>query len=460
MNVRVLLLFIILVWHSDAKVYSFEDLYVNAIHNSNKLRSIENELKKADAEVQDVIGASMPQISTSLSLIHSKSHFERDQQEYQQFMDQLLDDPQLVNEDQTALAISKSADLTNYMTRQLKDTIALSLNVKQAVFAQGKIRLGIKLAKIRQRAVVCKYNLEKMKLKSEIYISYYKAILGQEKVKIASEAVTLAEQSHRLAVVTHLVGRSGELDTLNSMLKLEKARIELQNAQSARKMTYETILSQTGINEVSSEFSVEGQLEETDFNLSIDQVLGKMHSNNPSLTRLSGQREIHDNLVSLARSNFYPTIDVGVSLRALSLYDDFDGFNNPVFANDQKIYMVLNWDLFSGLSKIHKLHKAEADRTISLLSQQQILREFDLQARYAHEQVILNRNNLSTSRSLIGLAQKSYLLAKKAYEVGSKTFLDVQNAEFELNNAKIILCEALFSYQCAIVNLKLLMGDI
>ena len=51
-------------------------------------------------------------------------------------------------------------------------------------------------------------------------------------------------------------------------------------------------------------------------------------------------------------------------------------------------------------------------------------------------------------------------IAKKAYEVGSKTLLDVQNAEHQLNSAKVAFNAAQYNYHIAIINLKLLMSDL
>ena len=122
--------------------------------------------------------------------------------------------------------------------------------------------------------------------------------------------------------------------------------------------------------------------------------------------------------------------------------------------------MGLSWDIFSGLSKIYRLKQAEAEREKFKIAQKKVVETLELQARNAYEQVLQSNNNLLSTRSLIQLAEKRYLIARKAFEVGSKTILEVQNAEFELNSAKMSLNAAQFSFQSALISLKLLMGDI
>jgi outer membrane protein TolC len=95
-----------------------------------------------------------------------------------------------------------------------------------------------------------------------------------------------------------------------------------------------------------------------------------------------------------------------------------------------------------------------------VLTKEQARDGLELATRSAYEQVVISIDRLSATQSVMVLAEKGYSIAKRAYEVGSKTFLDVQNAEFELNRAKIALNAAKFTFNTALVDLKLLMGDL
>lgn len=458
--VRILIFSIFIVTEISARVYTLDKLLEVAIQNSKQLKTVEWEMRKADAQVEEVVGNGMPQISASVNLSHSNASMDLDQDRLQNTLQNLLNDPGIDNTEEAGLIISKSAAFSGEMMKTPDNTMGFSLDIRQVVFAQGKVRLGVKIAKAYQRTLLCKYNHEKMKLKSVITASYYNALLAQQRVKISSDAVLLSEQTHRLAVVTHLVGRASELDTLTSLLHLQKAKIELQKALSFQRMAYETIINQSGIDEVCSDFSVEGNLDETEFSLSLEQVLEMMKEKNPDIEQLRGKKEIQNLQVQIIRTDFYPTVQAGATLSGFGTFDGAKELNNPNLGHDRKVYIGLNWNIFTGLSRIQRLHQAEADKAMFQLSERQLVENFELQTRNAYEQVILNRNNLLQSKSLIRLAEKGYSVAKKAYEVGSKTLLDVQNAEFELNNSKISLSEALFYYQCAIVSLRLLMGDI
>jgi len=454
------LLLFILVFTAFSRVYTLEELLVTAIHNSKELRSMELELKKADAHVLEITGKGLPQISASLNINHANDFFYIDEKKLQKSLNSNLQSSDIVDKHLAESIISQSLSLAGEMMLMPDNAVTASLDVKQVIFAQGKVWLGKKVAKAYHRTLLCKYNFEKMKLKSAIMTSFYNAVLAQKNVDICSEAVILAEQTHRLAVITHLVGRASELDTLSSLFNLEKARIELQKAQSSLRMVYQAIMTQSGISEEVSDFSVDGEFEQTEFTISIDSVLVLVHRKNPDIIKLQGAEEIQDNLVRIARCEFYPSIYAGASVYGYGFFNDISDISDPDLGKEGRIYVGLSWDIFSGLSKIYKLKQAEAEREKFRLSRQKVIESLELQARNAYEQVLQSNINLLSTRSLIQLAEKRYLIARKAFEVGSKTILDVQNAEFELNSAKMSLNAAQFSFQSALISLKLLMGDI
>jgi outer membrane protein TolC len=67
---------------------------------------------------------------------------------------------------------------------------------------------------------------------------------------------------------------------------------------------------------------------------------------------------------------------------------------------------------------------------------------------------------LTATEEVIALAEKGFSLAKISYEVGSKTYLDMQNAELELHKAKTMNNAAYFNYNCALIDLQMLMGNL
>ena len=123
--------------------------------------------------------------------------------------------------DYATTLMSKSLLFLSDVMKTPSNSVAASITVNQPLYAQGKVFYGVKIAKAHQRTLLCKHFQEKMRIKADVTILFYNALLAQKNVEIAYEGITLAEGTHNLAVVTHSVGNASELDTLNSRLHLE-----------------------------------------------------------------------------------------------------------------------------------------------------------------------------------------------------------------------------------------------
>jgi outer membrane protein len=127
--------------------------------------------------------------------------------------------------------------------------------------------------------------------------------------------------------------------------------------------------------------------------------------------------------------------------------------------NDQKIFLGMTLNLFNGLKTPQKVKQAYADQKKFVLVRKQAEEGLELAVKNAYEQYALSRDQLRLTENVVKLAQKGYDVSRIAYEVGSRTLLDMQNAELELSKAKIASNGARLAYHLAVIDLKQLMGQ-
>jgi len=451
-----------------ARVFTLEKLLEEVLKNSRELRTIELEIENADEAVQITMSGAIPLVSASLNLSHSNPYYPLSSADHNyisaSLQNALLDTTTgILSYDQLDYAsklMSKSLLFLSDVMKNPSNSVAASITVNQPLYAQGKVFYGVKIAKAHQRTLLCKHFQEKMRIKADVTILFYNALLAQKNVEIAYEGVTLAEGTHNLALVTHSVGNASELDTLNSRLHLESAKIELKKAQSDQRIAYETLITKTGIAESPSTFSVEGEFPPPIFELTLEEVVVKVRKNNPNLEQLRGLAEIQNLQIEMAKGDFLPVVFAGASVARIGQFNNLRDFSSTNWGSDSKIFLGLNWDIFTGLSRNHKYRQVKNNMLMFQLSEQQTLENLDLQTRKAYEQVIISREYLAVAEGVISLAEKSYSIARKAYEIGSKTLLEYQDAEFRLNKAKTEMNSALFKFHTAVINLRFLMSEL
>jgi outer membrane protein TolC len=82
-----------------------------------------------------------------------------------------------------------------------------------------------------------------------------------------------------------------------------------------------------------------------------------------------------------------------------------------------------------------------------------------LQAKGAYDTLQNAQMQLHVTAAVVKLAQKAYDITKVAYGVGSRTILDLQNAELSLNQARITYNSAQLTCIESLIGLRVLMGD-
>ncbi|HLV32280.1 MAG TPA: TolC family protein [Chitinispirillaceae bacterium] len=454
-----------------ARTYTLEELIAEALRNSKQLRNMEKEMEKTNAGISQAWGKAMPHLRSSITMSHAfkqtsplhplQSLMESDGLEkIRSLYEDMEDHTGILRGTGSAITYASIDYLISEMQNAPGDSAIFSLTLNQPIFAQGKISKEIQSGKTAQRINICRYYDMKMKIKAEIVKIYFESLLAQKSVEIQKKAVELAKETHRLAVVRYVIGKASELDTLSSKLNLENAKIEVQKAQSNRYLTYETLITLTGIIEIPDSFSVSGEFPETVFELPLELVLGKVRESNYQISQLKGKEELKEIMVDMAKTEFYPYVFAGASLYKTGLFNGFSNFSKAIWGDNINVFVGLTWNLFTGLTRNQKLKKAFADKDQFRLIQQQKIEQIELLARRAYEKVVLNRDRMDAIVLVLDLSEKRYALAKKEYENGSKTLLDVQNAELELNRAKIKFNTAQYEFHTALVDLYLLMGDI
>ena len=112
-----------------------------------------------------------------------------------------------------------------------KNTVALGLTLTQPIFAQGKISKGLKIAQVYYGLLDLKYKNAKITLAKEITNAYNSALLADQNREVRLQAVSLAEETHRLTRARLESGKGNVLDTLNSRFSLQQAKLALRDAE-------------------------------------------------------------------------------------------------------------------------------------------------------------------------------------------------------------------------------------
>lgn len=439
-----------------ARVYKLDEIISTALLTSRSVKLIEKEMQKSDSYIQEVFGGALPQISTSVNYNHGFKTYSRSSANFGDF----VSDSSVSDSLDTNNIMRSIGNMLSSLNERPGNTASINLSIEQPVFLQGKISLGVRIAKIHRSTLNCKLQEEKLKIKGVIIKLFYASLNAQNNLLVAKDFIKFTEEMHRLAVVKYIIGKTSELDTLTSGMHLKRAQMEFRKAESDLRIVYETLMTNAGIYEPVISFGVIGDYPPAEYNETLDSTIEHMKRGNFTLNQLKGAQEIEKLKIKLAQTAFLPDIFAGLSLGKIAEFNKINEFGNHKWGDEQKLYVGAKWNIYSGSVRKHKLNQAYIEENIFMLNKKQTAENLELATRNAYEKVSISKDQIATATEVMALSEKGFSIAKMSYEVGDKTYLDMQNAELEVEKAKQMYYAALFEFHSALIDLKLLLGDL
>jgi len=475
---RILLFTIAILTFAQGASYTLDQLLEEAYRNSRQLQTLQNEIQKAESQVNGTLGSALPSVILSANVSHAFA-------QYNAFGSNEIDTAAMnfkidsLYQLMAMHARSRGDTVTGPLLQKIgpaitgvtlsqipfpepnDNTVTFGITVNQPLFAQGKVRVGLKIAKLYQATLLCKYLEAKMLLKARIMRLYYRALLAQNTEEIKKQALKLAEETHRLTVVQNAAGNSSDLDTLSSRIRVATASLDIQRTRTDKLTAYDALITATGIIDRTSTVSVQGDFPPPDFTMTLEEAESQVHKDNMTLKQLRGNESIQEQMIRLARTDFYPLAFATASIGQIGQFSDGrDMFRQTSYFDNRIVGLGLSWTIFRGFQNYQKLIQAKIDLDNFKLNQRETTDNIDLAVRTAYEQLTLNLDQVKQTEFPLRLAEKAYSISKVAYEIGSKTLLDVQNAEYNLNDVRMGYSAALFAFHMALIDLKVLMGTL
>ncbi len=336
------------------------------------------------------------------------------------------------------------------------NTYAMGIKVTRAIFAQGKVVTGLKIADAYAQSLEQKCQAEQFKLAKEITVSWYGAILAEENLKIRQESVAIAEESHRLAVARFLAGKGTQIDTMNTRFAVQESKSAVRSAKKDRTLAIEKMLTTASVKTNPDDVTIAESLEPELFTLTEAEAYQQMIKQNRTITQLDDATELQELQTALTKSDFLPIIYAGGALMGISQFNDPEDFK---LGGDHKVFIGMSHPLFSGGQRMQKVIQAgyAEDKLSAQKSDVKKLLTLGLSAQY--EELAVAREEFDEAQEMVNLTEKARTISVKAFEVGQITLQDLTMSEQNARLAKLSQNAAVFKINSAITSIRELIGD-
>lgn len=306
------------------------------------------------------------------------------------------------------------------------------------IFNGGRDYLGLLMAEqdvdisgLEQKTVV-------NNLKAQVIGAFYDVLAAGKFVGIAEESVATVSEQLRIIKVQYSGGGALKSEVLTLAVRLAQAKELLVESQRRYKLSKAALTNLMGLDPDGLLGKLESVVQKEAISTSIDvpetyeEGLIYALSHRPELEKTRKQLVKSRMGLDVSKSDYLPRID----LMGKYYVDD----EHMDYASDRENWtsaVVLNWDLFTGLSSGARVNKADAIVREMLAVDRQVVLGIKLDVKNAYLNLEAAQARYDVAASSVENAEESYRLVQVHYKGGSVTITRYLEAELDRNRSRI-----------------------
>ncbi len=333
-----------------------------------------------------------------------------------------------------------------------QDSRALSVGVSQALFTWGKVGAAIRAAEKGFKTADEKLRQASQNTGRDVAVAFYDILLAREQREIAARNLSQKERHLTAVQGRYEAGVATDYDVLAATVAVENSRPELIRADNQLRSSRDRLRFLLAVDD---EVDAVGSLESGPATMpSYEEALAVARAHRPELAELQRWREVSEELVTIARADNKPRLD----LKGAYGYQWLDGGDASADGQAWNLGVFLSFPFFDGLKTAGKVAQAESDQRSLTIDEAKMTEAIALEIRNALQAVNEAGEIVAALTGTVGQAERLLAMAEKGYSLGVKIRLDVEDAQFNLLQAQGNLARARRDYLAARVNLDRAMG--
>jgi len=329
-----------------------------------------------------------------------------------------------------------------------------SLNFSLPLFTSGRLTSGYKQAKyslrsteeaVRQSKHITVFNAKK---------AFYGYLLAKDFVKVAEEAVDVAEKHLKNVKSLYEVGVASKFDLLRSEVQLANLKPQLIRARNNLKIAELSLKTLLGL-DLSQPIEIKGTLTYEPFEPDLEESVAEAMLKRPEISQLQYQKQMAGQGLKLARASNLPSIAVSATY---NFWADQLNFRKDTWQSFYAVNLVFTIPLFNGFAASARVAQSKAMIKELDFTQKGLVDIIKFEVRQAILRLQEAKESLLSQEKNVEQAQESLRIAELNFSEGLATTLDISSAQAALSQAKTNYSQALYDYVISLAELDKAMG--
>ena len=311
---------------------------------------------------------------------------------------------------------------------------------------------SLKLSAIDVELAVEQARSSKIGLVKQVKQAFYAVLLAQKSLEVVKDVYDNARDNYEKTEQRFNVGKVSEVDRLRAQVTMMNAEPNVSSAENAILLTTWQLKAVMGI-DLATEIEVIGDLNDYATQMLTPYVSEDDLSSNSTLMQLDIQDRMLESTIKMQKRQYLPTLAASINYNYSAMGDEeLRWFPSSTAA------LSLSIPVFDGFQKRYNIKQTKVSKNMLELQREDTERNLRVAIRNYNDQLSLSIKNYQAANATVGIAQKSYEISEKMYEVGKATLVELNDAQLALQQAQLTQAQAIYSFMVTKASLDELIG--
>ena len=311
---------------------------------------------------------------------------------------------------------------------------------------------SLKLSGMDVEMAVEQARSSKIAMVKQVKQAFYAVLLAQEAYNVMNQVYVNAQKNFEKADQRFNVGKTSEVERLRAQVTMLNAEPSVSSAENAVLLATWQLKAVMGI-DLGTEVEVVGNLNDYTEQMFAPYASEEDLSGNSSLLQLDIQDRMLESTIRMQKRQYIPTLAASINYNYSAMGDDeLRWFPSSTAA------LSLSIPVFDGLQKHYAIKQTKVTRNMLALQREDTERNLRIAIRNFNDQMALCVKNYEAANATVSIAQKSYDISEKMFEVGKATQVELNDAQVSLMQAQLTQAQAVYDFMVTKASLDELIG--
>ena len=354
----------------------------------------------------------------------------------------------------------KMGDETATFKVGMDNTYNGGLNVSLPLFAPALYK-SMNMTKEDVNLALEKARSSKIDLVSEVTKAYMQVLLTQDSYQTLLKSYKQAQANYEIVEAKYQQGLVSEYDKIRAEVQMRNLKPSVVSAENGIRLAKMQVKLLMGI---SNEYPLEviGSLTDYQDLLVSDSALYRFNQEsfdlnlNTDLRQIDITEKMLKQNIKLQKTNYLPTLSASFNYTYLSMNNDFR-IGHYRWYPSSSLGVTLSIPLFKA-STMAKVKQSKIELAKLEHSRMHLQRQLNMQASSFLDNMQASAEQIDSNIESVRQALKGREIAKKMYEVGKGTILELNDSEVALTQAELAYTQSIYDYLVARADYNKVLG--